>query len=99
MTYPIIRPIRLFLAALALWILARIYYGSPFHQAVFAMLTFALVADGLWTLGRMIADGETWLPAMPVYLWLMRFFAICALIYGFYKGARIASVVIPWLNF
>jgi hypothetical protein len=95
MTTRIIRPVRLFLAALVLQILAWSYYGSPYHQALFRVLTFTLVADGLWMLGRMIADGETPLPAMPAYLWVVRFLAIVTLIYGFLDGARIAHVLIP----
>ena len=49
----------------------------------------------MWALARMIADGQTWLPANPAYLWLMRFFAVSTLIYGVYGGARKAAIAIP----
>jgi hypothetical protein len=64
MAYLTTRPIRFFLAALAICILAQAYCGSPYHQGLLTVFAFALVADGLWTLGRMIADGQTWLPAI-----------------------------------
>jgi hypothetical protein len=58
-------------------------------------VTTSAGADGLWALARMIADGQTWLPANPAYLWLMRFFAVSTLVYGVYGGARKAAIAFP----
>jgi hypothetical protein len=85
-------PMVLIALAVVLQLFAHRYYGTRYHQAFLDIISFALLADALWLVGKMIYAGHTPLPAMPAYNWLFRFFAVAAIAIGFVYAARIAGV-------
>jgi O-antigen/teichoic acid export membrane protein len=63
-------------------LISRHYYGSHRLHELLMLMSFALIADAIWLFGSVIARGETWIAADPVYLWLFRFLAIAVMIVG-----------------
>src|SRR5262245_40040906 len=82
MTKRLLAPLVLFALAGLVQVFAHQGFGSRYHQAVLAVLTGSLVADGFWLVAKRISEGDTFLPTMPVYKWLFRAFSLAALLLG-----------------
>jgi hypothetical protein len=81
MTKRMVTPIVLVILAVLLQFASH-HYGSRRLHLVMLLLTYTLIADALWSLGSIIADGGTSLSAKPAYLWLFRFLAVATVAYG-----------------
>ena len=95
MTSRLVTPFTFLLLAVVLKAIAHYSYGSANHQAFQTALSYSLLADALWLFGRAIYAGETWLPAIPAYLWLFRFFAVVTIAVGVWDTARKLGFALP----